>query len=383
VRPLPDTGTLALLLLLLLPWPVFAFVPRGGENVAFSETIQDDLYIAGGTVTVTGTVAGDVTAAGGTVTLGGRVSGALLAAGGTADIGGCVGRSIRAAGGTVRLDATAGTDAVLAGGTVTVADASRIGRDLVAGGGNVRITGSVGRNVIAGGGNVIVGGSVKGDVNIQADRVVVLSTARIAGRLRYAASGPAEIQPGAQVSAGVERVPAVRPGMREISARRSRLRWLWHLGEWLGLLAFGLVVFALLPLLPGGVLNEIRARFGASLLTGFVVLAAAPAAAIVLLISIAGIPLAVALVLLWLLTGYSGQLVAATWLGERVLRAVRGGSAPSVSWTLVVGVTVLVILYAVPFVGWLVRLLAVMTGLGAIWLAVWRSTRSAAPSAAA
>ena len=151
----------------------------------------------------------------------------------------------------------------------------------------------------------------------------------------------------------------------------------------MGLLAFGLVVFALLPRLPGGVLNEIRARFGASLLTGFVVLAAAPAAAIVLLISIAGIPLAVALVLLWLLTGYSGQLVAATWLGERVLRAVRSGSAPSVSWTLVVGVTVLVILYAVPFVGWLVRLLAVMTGLGAIWLAVWRSTRSAAPSAAA
>jgi len=44
-------------------------------------------------------------------------------------------------------------------------------------------------------------------------------------------------------------------------------------------------------------------------------------------------------------------------------------------------VTVLVILYAVPFVGWLVRLLAVMTGLGAIWLTVWRSTRSQAPSA--
>jgi len=158
---------------------------------------------------------------------------------------------------------------------------------------------------------------------------------------------------------------------------------LWRLGEWLGLLAFGLVVFALLPRIPGGVLNEIRARFGASLLTGFVVLAAAPAAAIVLLISIVGIPLAVTLVLLWLLTCYAGQLVVATWLGERVLRAVRGGSAPSVSWTLVEGVTILVILYAVPFLGWLVRLVAVMTGLGAIWLAVWRSTRSPAPSAAA
>ncbi len=52
---------LALLLLLALPWPAFAFVPRGGENVGFSEMIHDDLYIAGGTVTVTGTVDGDVT----------------------------------------------------------------------------------------------------------------------------------------------------------------------------------------------------------------------------------------------------------------------------------------------------------------------------------
>src|SRR3989454_464345 len=376
-------GIVALLIFLFLPWPAFAFVPRAGENVTFSQTIQDDLYIAGGTVTVTGTVDGDVTAAGGTVTVISRVSGALLVAGGTVEIGGSVGRSIRAAGGTVRLGATAGTDAVLAGGNVTVADTGRVGRDLVAGGGSVRITGTVGRNALVGGGNVVVGGSVQGDVDVQADRVVVLSTARIAGRLRYAAGGSAEIQSGALISGGIERGAAVRPGMREIAPRRTRVRGGGRLGGWLGLLAFGLVVFALLPRIPGGGLNEIRARFGASLLTGFVILAAAPAAAIVLLISIVGIPLAVTLVLLWLLTCYAGQLVVATWLGERVLRAVRGGSAPSVSWTLVVGVTILVILYAVPVLGWLVRLVAVMTGLGAIWLGVWRSTRSPAPLAPA
>src|SRR3989441_11412545 len=290
---LRNAGMVTLLIFLFLPWPAFAFVPRAGENIAFSQAIQDDLYTAGGPVTVTGTVDGDVTAAGGSVTVISRVSGALLVAGGTVEIGGSVGRSIRAAGGTVRLGATAGTDAVLAGGNVTVADTGRVGRDLVAGGGTVRITGTVGRNALVGGGNVVIGGSVQGDVDVQADRVVVLSTARIAGRLRYAAGGSAEIQSGAQISGGIERGAAGRAGMREISARQSRFRGLWRLGGWVGLLAFGLVVFALLPRIPGGVLNEIRARFGASLLTGFVILAAAPAAAIVLLISIVGIPLAV------------------------------------------------------------------------------------------
>src|SRR2546426_12667283 len=100
---LRNVGMVALLLFLFLPSPAFAFVPRAGENVAFSQTIQDDLYIAGGTVTVTGTVDGDVTAAGGAVTGIGRGRGAVLAGGGAVGKGGGVGRSISAGGGGERV----------------------------------------------------------------------------------------------------------------------------------------------------------------------------------------------------------------------------------------------------------------------------------------
>src|SRR2546425_5797493 len=96
---LRNAGMVTLLIFLFLPWPAFAFVPRAGENIAFSQPLQDDLYIAGGTVTVTGTVDGDVTAAGGTVTGMGRGSGALLAAGGTLGSGGTFGPSFLARGG--------------------------------------------------------------------------------------------------------------------------------------------------------------------------------------------------------------------------------------------------------------------------------------------
>ncbi len=370
-------GIVALVLLFSLPWPVSAFVPRAGETVTFSETIQDDLYIAGGTVTVTGAVDGDVSAAGGTVVLSGQVSGAVLAAGGNVEVGGRVGRSIRAAGGTVRVDSAAGTDAVLAGGTVTVAEAARIGRDLVVGAGNVRIGGAVGRDVYVGGGSVVIGGTIQGSVEVQADQLVVLPTARIAGRLRYAGDRAAEIQAGAQVSGGVERVPSMaRPRARSVAPWRGRVSWVWRAGEWVWLLTLGLVGFALLPAVPRNVVGEIRARFGASLLAGFLVLVAAPVAILALLISVVGIPLAAAVTLLWLLTLYPGQLFAATWLGERVLGAIRRGATTSTSWALVAGITALVILYALPFVGWVFRLLAVLSGLGAIWLALWRATRN-------
>jgi cytoskeletal protein CcmA (bactofilin family) len=374
------SGLLGFMLVILLAQSASAFVQRAGENTAFSETIQDDLYIAGRTVIVTGTVDGDVTAAGATVTLNAQVSGAILAAGGTVDIAGRVGRTIRAAGGTVRLDGSAGTDAVLAGGTVTIGRTGLISRDLVIGGGNVLIAGAVGRNVLIGAGRVMLGGTVHGDVEVQADRVVVLPTARISGRLRYAASQPAEVQPGAQVSDGVERVrPVVRPRIREVPAGRPRVGWFWRVVEWGWLLALGLIIFALLPRIPVNVVNEIRTRIGASALTGFLVLVVAPGAAIALAITVLGIPTAAALTLLWLLTLYPSQLFTATWLGERVLNAARKDAVPSTYWALIVGVTILAILYAIPFVGWVFRLIALLLGLGATWLALWRSTRSRPP----
>src|SRR2546422_3523951 len=96
---LRNAGMVALLLFLFLPRPAYAFVPRAGENVAFSQTIQDDLYIAGGTVTVTGTVDGDVTAAGGTVPAMGRGGGAVVGGGGTGGIGRSCGPGTLAGGG--------------------------------------------------------------------------------------------------------------------------------------------------------------------------------------------------------------------------------------------------------------------------------------------
>src|SRR2546422_3566749 len=135
---LRNVGIVALLLFLFLPSLAFAFVPRAGENVAFSQAIQDDLYIAGGTVTVTGTVDGDVTAAGGTVTVIGRVSGALLVAGGTVEIGGSLGRSLCAAGGGGRPRAAPRPGAVLFRGDPARAGARRGGAGAAPRGGGPR-----------------------------------------------------------------------------------------------------------------------------------------------------------------------------------------------------------------------------------------------------
>ena len=370
---------LGALLVLTAPIPALAFVPRGGQTVIFSESLEDDLYVVGGTVDVAGTVDGDVVAAGGTVTLSGPASGGILAAGGTVRITSAIGRSLRAAAGDLTIGGRIGADAVLAGGSVRIDQAAQVGRDLVAMGGSVHVLGSVARNAFLNGGDVIIGGAVQGNVEVQADRVTLLPSARIQGKLRYAADRPVEIQQGAQVTGGIERTS--RPTAPQRYYRPFAFRFAGRVMEVLWLLAIGFVALAVAPRGVPRVLERVRRQFGISLLTGFILLVVVPVAALLVAFTVIGIPLSIVAVLLYLATLYPGQIFPAMWLGEWIMRSLGRGGAPSSPYlAMTVGVILFAIVVAVPFIGWLLRLVALLAGFGALWAAVWatRAMRQAA-----
>jgi hypothetical protein len=363
--------------------PATALVPRTGQTVVVSEALHDDLYLAGGTVTVTAAVDGDVMAAGGTVDLAGNVSGGVLAAGGTVTAGGTIGRSLRAAGGAVTVDSHIKGDAVLAGGTVHVDSAAQIGRDLAVGGGSVNISGSVGRNAVIGGGDTVIGGTIHGDVEIQANRIVLLPTARIGGALRYFADRPIEIQAGAQIAGGTTQMPAPSRPRQAIGAPISPRLWLWRgIVEVISLLVLGCVTFAVAPRGAFLVVRELEERFGRSLLTGFILFVTVPVTAVLLAFTVVGIPLSVVGMLLYVATLYPGLVFVAAWVGHQALRRMRhpSGEVPSIYWSVAAGAVALAVLFAVPFAGWIIRLVAILAGFGSLWVAVWRAAaRPVAP----
>ncbi|MDR7500457.1 MAG: hypothetical protein QN149_03070 [Armatimonadota bacterium] len=372
----------ALLVTLALPLSALAFVPRGGNTVVVAEQITDDLYAGGGTVEVAGEVDGDVVAAGGTVTLSGPVGGGILAAGGTVNVRGPVGRALRAAGGNVVVSGPIGTDAVLAGGNITVERAAEVGRDLVAAGGTVRVSGAVQRNAWLTGGTVTIGGTIAGNVEAQADRVVLLPTARITGSLRYGADRPLEMQAGAQVDGGITRLDRPsRPRLVMNPAARLRLRFAGRILEALWLLAIGLILVAITPRGVRHVQETVRSRFGWSLLTGFILMFIVPVAIVLLLVTLVGIPLAFAVLLLYLATLYPSQVFVSAWLGDAFLRRLgRGPGRVSPYAAVALGVILLVILVGLPVVGWIFRLLAVCAGFGALWAAIWSARGRAGPA---
>lgn len=360
----------ALLFVLLMTAPGLAFVSRGGDVVTVSEEVRDDLYVAGGTVSVRGPVDGDVAAAGGTVLLEGPTSGGVLATGGTVRIRGRVGRAVRAAGGTVSVDAAVGTDAVLAGGLVALERGARAGRDVVAAGGTVHLLGEVGRRARLAGGTVFIGGSVGGDVEVDADRVVVLPEARIAGRLRYRSAEPADVRPGAQVRGGVVQETVARPP--RVLPGRGRFPWVRWAVEALWLLTLGVVAQVVLPRASARVSEE-TARPGQSLLAGFVLLVTVPVAVVLLLLTVVGIPLGLFAFGLYAATLYLGQVFTGRWVGEGLLKRILRTSTVSPYAATAVGVLVLVALFTLPWVGWIVRTGAALLGFGAIWLVAYRA----------
>ncbi len=141
----------------------------------------------------------------------------------------------------------------------------------------------------------------------------------------------------------------------------------------LGASAIVLLVFLLFPVRMRLALDRVERHPGLAAAVGAAALIAVIPAAIMLLISIVGIPLialevAALFVGIWLGTGAVALLV-----GRRLSELVWPAATPSPLWALVLGLVVVSAAETVPYLGWAVTGLVWMVGLGASILAFFRS----------
>jgi hypothetical protein len=375
--------TVALIAALLLPAPVstaFAADVRQGDTIVVgaNETINDDLYAFGSTVTILGTVNGDVFTAGGNITMSGTVNGDLFAAGGTTTVSGQVRQSVRAAGGTVMLNGSIGEDALAAGGTTGVGASASIGRDLLAATGTASISGPVTRNVLVSGGDVSLAGPVGGYVKAEAETLRLANGAQVAGGLTYTSPRQAEIASGATVGGATQRFePQVRqqPAGPFSGPAAAVIDWIRGL---VGLSVLGLAIVFLFPRFSQRELDVSRRSPWASLGLGFALLVGVPIFAVAVLII--GAILGGWWLALFVLAAYAaalgvGYIMSALFIGRSAIAVLRISEQHS-AWYVVEGLALLGLVSLVPFVGGLIGLLAVVFGLGALTLAVVEAYRA-------
>ena len=374
------TALVAMALVLALgEAPAAAMELRVGPaaRVAAGETVTDDVYAAGPWVVVGGRVRGDLVAAGGHVDHAGQVDGDLLAAGGTVAASGRVGAAVRLVGGNVILRGATGGDVVAAAGSLFLAETAEVARDMAVVAGTITLMGIVGRNARLAAERVEIGGTIIGDLSVTAAQVVLAPTAVVRGNVLYRGNRPIEMAPGARVLGRVEQLASPqRPAPPRGTLRALRI----GLGivDLVWMLTVALVLVALAPAAVQTTADHLRAQPWAALGWGALLLVATPVAVVVLVVMVLGIPVGLLLAVAQVLALFVSHAAAGLAFGQALAPRLASRYAAAA-----LGVVVVAVLTSLPFVGWLLRLVVVALGFGAVVLTLWPRRTSAPPGSPA
>jgi hypothetical protein len=325
-----------------------ANVATAGASVELAQPVAGDLIAAAGRIRVVQPVAQDAALAAGEVAVQARI-----------------GQDLRAAGGRVAVSAPVGGEAHLVGVSVRLERGADVAGPAWLAGGEVQLLGRVGGGAKVFAGTLVVEGTVQGDLQVTAENVEIRPGAQLGGALRYASRNPLRMAEGARVAGPIE-----RQALPDEAAHAGGAGGAVGLAFWLvTLFAAGVVWVLVFPRFSDAARAQLQRAPAASLGVGFLVLVAMPMAVLLLAITIVGLPLAGVLVAAYGLVLLAGYLVVATTLADRLLGAAgqagAAGQMPRLA-ALAAALLLLVLVSAIPVVGWLIALGALMAGSGAL-----------------
>ena len=356
---------------------------RSGDNpsVPAGETVNDDLYLFGGDVTIAGTVNGDAVVASGTLKVPGRVNGNLNVAAGELDIAGSVQRSVRVAAGTVTITGDIAGDLVITGGTVTIETTGAVGGDVLVAGGDVKIRGPVDGDVRGKVSNLQISEEIGGDVRVTVSTLDLQTGARIDGDLKYTSADPADIATGVTVTGTRTHTESSQftPGNDIRSFLFSPIFRL------LVALFTGLVLILLLPRAAAIVADGIRKAPASTFVVGLIMLFVVPVVAVILLFTVIGIPVSIMLWVSYAILLYLSQIFLGLALGRLILPKswdMNGRGYNLLAMTLGVVFLAALRIIPVPYLSTVIAALTAIFGLGAIVIGprYWRTRATVAPA---
>ncbi len=367
MRPLDNLLTLLFLSAILICAPATATEMVAADhqyNLGGGEVLEDDLIVAGGTIMINGDVSGDLIAAGGNIEVAGRVDDDAWITGGSLIIDGEIGDDLRAAGGDIRLRGSVADNAMIAGGTVTASSNSDVGGDLDVAGGSIEIAGHVGSDLSCGGGSVVIGGAVDGNATIYADKIQILQSARIQGDLEYTSDKEIEIPAGTVIGDVVYKRSAKK--VEDIYSKITS-----SILSFLSILLIGLLMVRFTGNTTIKVSDTITTQVLKSLGSGVLLLIAIPLIALILMITVIGIPLGLIVLFAYIVILYISKIFVGLAIGRRILTYAKQ-EISSPYWHLVVGLIVIAFATRIPLVGFLISLIVILAGLGALVM-TWKS----------
>ncbi|CAN5313545.1 hypothetical protein BH10PSE9_BH10PSE9_18460 [soil metagenome] len=332
-----------------------ANIKAAGAEVKVTAEAAGSVYAAGGRVVLSGPVAAAVKVFGANVLLTGKVGGDAEVAGAVIDVNSAVGGNLRAGGATVAI----GKDANLAG-------------ELMAGGANVVFDGHVAGPARLGGASVTFNGVAGGSVSLAGASVVIGPDARIAGDLLVRSPSAPVVTAGAVITG---KTTHVRP------VDFTPPAWMWIAGLSV-MVVLGTILAGLVLILFGGRVFAISAdharhRPMSSFLIGLLVVILIPMIAIVLMATLVGFSVGVAILFLLPALFVFGHAIAATGIAGGLF--IRHGGPIGLGRAvlmLVAGAIIVTLIGLIPWVGMWAVCIVLVLGVGALARTVGNKLRA-------
>ncbi|MDD1724503.1 MAG: hemagglutinin repeat-containing protein [Methanospirillum sp.] len=328
---------IAVLAASLLVLPVSAFETRSGDNIVIDKPIDDDLLASGGSLIVNAPVK------------------SITWAGGTLIVNEPVKTNVIAAGGTIQLNAPVGTDLIAAGGNIDIN--GNVDGKILAAGGSVTMNGNT-ENIVATGGTVILGKNavISRDARISASGYTTQAT--IKGNLT------------------VEDERNTHSGMSFLALKEAfnTIISLIMLLCFIGFLILGILLMKLCPGFFATVTDTGRKQILLSIGAGIIGIIGSFVLFVILLITVIGIPIALFMMLLVIAALMISTIVAGGVFGSWILE--KAGKNTGLVWGFVIGFIILNILFFIPFLGFIIWLVALFLGFGAMLLTFYQAMKN-------
>lgn len=332
------------------------------ENLPANQSLSEPGFFAGENVRVEGQVDGASFASGYMVQIDGDINGPLFASASQVIINGKVKGPVFAAGQTVQINGEVEGDVFAVGANVMVGSDAKINRDAFLGAVTINQDGPIGRHLFAGASNLTINDQVGGQVNAEADKITVSDQGQIDGDFNYSSPQEAQIANADQIKGELafdQQISQQDSIGTQVLQALQNLLW--------GLLAAVLVWWVFRWLRPSLWLDlsqSLLSRPLQSLAFGFLFILLLPVLALLLIFSRVGLPLALMALALWMVLIYISQMICAQALGDWLFRKMKKEQLAAF-WSFLLGLVILQVLFLIPYLALLIRLLVVCFGVGA------------------
>jgi cytoskeletal protein CcmA (bactofilin family) len=363
--------------LLALPTGASATEFRKGDSVtvAKEETIKGDMYITGARrARIEGTVDGDLIVFCESLDISGHVTGDVINFSQRARISGQVDGNVRGANNSLTITGTIGKNVMTFEETLTIDPSGKVGGSLTSFAANLGMEGNVGRDALLFTAHANLSGKIGGGVRAKGDSLIIGSTAVIDGPVHFEGHSRPEVSASAKLASPVE----FKQTEKRESYRESGY-YVWQVIWAAAFVLFGLVLFTLMPKFAQDTVAAAE-QYGVTAGLGVLVLFGVPIAAIIACITVVGLFIGLSTLFVWYASLYFAQIIVGAVIGQWLM------GRTSELWPLIgrmaVGLAIVRLCTTIPHVGGWVKFAAILWGIGAISLSLYRRFQPViAPSA--